>query len=257
MDLGLSGKIVLITGGSKGIGFACAEAFLAEGARVAIISRTQTNLDTALPKLPGAIGVPADLTDADQALKALDQVEAALGPVDILVNSAGAAKRTPPDDLTPSAWRAAMDAKYFSTINILDPAIKRMAQRGQGAVMNIIGIGGKVAAPVHIAGGAANAALMLATAGLAAAYVKSGVRVNGINPGITETGRMKEGMAAQAKASGITEEQAMAEGLASIRAGRFAKPEEIARAALFLASPLAAYINGVTLPMDGAQNPVI
>ncbi len=257
MDFGLAGKTVLITGGSKGIGFACAQAFLAQNARVAICSRAQANLDSALAKLPGAIGFAANLSDSEAAAALLDKVEAAFGPLEILVNSAGAAKRTPPEELTPAAWRAAMDAKYFSTINILDPAIKRMATRGHGAIVNIIGMGGKVAAPVHIAGGAANAALMLATAGLAAAYAKSGVRVNGINPGLTETGRVQEGLEATARASNISTAQALAESVATIRMGRLAKPEEIANSVLFLASPLASYVNGAILPMDGVQNPVI
>jgi NAD(P)-dependent dehydrogenase (short-subunit alcohol dehydrogenase family) len=257
MDLGLKGKAVLVTGGSKGIGLACARGFLAEGARVAICSRGQGNVDAALASLPGAIGFTANLSKAEEAAALLDKVEQALGPLDVLVNSAGAAKRTPAPDLTPAAWRAAMDAKYFSTINITDPAIKRMAARGSGVIVNIIGSGGKVAAPVHIAGGAANAALMLATAGLAAAYAKSGVRVVGINPGLTETGRVKEGMQATARAANISLEQAMAESLASLRMGRMARPEEIANAVLFLASPCASYITGTTLAMDGAQTPVI
>jgi NAD(P)-dependent dehydrogenase (short-subunit alcohol dehydrogenase family) len=92
---------------------------------------------------------------------------------------------------------------------------------------------------------------------LAAAYAKSGVRVVGINPGLTETGRVKEGMQATARAANISLEQAMAESLASLRMGRMARPEEIANAVLFLASPCASYITGTTLAMDGAQTPVI
>ena len=100
----------------------------------------------------------------------IDAVEREVGTIDILVNSAGAAKRTPPDDLDAAAWRAAMDAKFFSYIHVIDPLIKRMAARGSGVIVNVIGNGGKVASPIHVAGGAANAALMLATAGLANAY---------------------------------------------------------------------------------------
>ena len=85
----------------------------------------------------------------------------------MLVNSAGAARRTPAEELTPAAYKAAMDAKFFSYINVIDPVVKRMAARGTGVVVNVIGNGGKVPSTVHIAGGAANAALMLATAGLA------------------------------------------------------------------------------------------
>lgn len=257
MDLGLTGKVALVTGGSKGIGLACAQALQAEGVRVAVVARSQAGVDAALAGLPGAFGTTADLTDAALALAAVEAVQAALGPVDILVNSAGAARRTPPAELTPEAWRAAMDAKYFSYINVIDPLVKRMAARGNGVIVNIIGNGGKVASPTHIAGGAANAALMLATAGLGTAYAAQGVRVVGINPGLTETGRVAEGVKAEARLSGITEEQARAAGVAKIPMGRMARPEEIAAAAVFLASSQASYLTAVTIAMDGAASPVV
>jgi NAD(P)-dependent dehydrogenase (short-subunit alcohol dehydrogenase family) len=105
MELGLEGKIVLITGGSKGIGLPCASAFAAEGARIAICSRSRDNVERAHAELKGAFGVVADLTDDAAAGAMIDAVESRLGPVDVLVNSAGAAKRTPPDELTPAVWR--------------------------------------------------------------------------------------------------------------------------------------------------------
>ncbi|WP_297369727.1 SDR family NAD(P)-dependent oxidoreductase [Acidocella sp.] len=257
MDLGLTGKLVLVTGGSKGIGLACAKAFLHEGARVAICSRSLVNVEAALAVLPGAHGFAADLADADQAAALLERLETSHGPLDVLVNSAGAARRVPPEELTPTAWHAAMDAKFFSYIHITDPAIKRMAARGAGVIVNIIGSGGKVAAPVHIAGGAANAALMLATAGLAAAYGRAGVRVVGVNPGLTATSRVQEGLQATMRAKNLTEAEAMAGAVARIGLGRLAEPEEVAEAVLFLASARASYISGVTLGMDGVTTPVI
>lgn len=165
MNLDLKGKVVVVTGGSKGIGLACAKAFLAEGAKVGIASRSQANIDRALGQLKGATGIAADLIDAGEAQKMVDGMETVLGPIDVLVNSAGAAKRTAPDDLTPAAWKAAMDAKYFSYVNVFDPVVKRMGKHGTGVIVNVIGNGGKVASPTHLAGGAANAALMLATVG--------------------------------------------------------------------------------------------
>src|SRR5712692_9733358 len=146
MDLELSGKNVLLTGGSKGIGLACAKAFAAEGGRVALASRSEANLADARRALGSAFTVAADLIDPYAARRVVDSVEQELGPIDILVNSAGAARRTAPDDLTPRAWREAMDAKYFTYVNVIDPVVKRMAARGHGVIVNIIGIGGKVAA---------------------------------------------------------------------------------------------------------------
>jgi NAD(P)-dependent dehydrogenase (short-subunit alcohol dehydrogenase family) len=257
MQLGLDGKVVLITGGSKGIGLACARAFLDEGARVGIVSRSTDNLDRARAALGPVAGHAADLVDPAQALGALDALEAALGPVDVLVNSAGAARRVPPGDLTPERWRAAFDAKLFTYVNMFDPAVKRMAARGAGVIVNVIGSGGKVAAPTHIAGGAANAALMLATAGLGQAYAGSGVRVVGVSPGLTRTDRVAEGMQAEAVVQGIAVEEARARAEAGIPLGRMAEPEEIAAAIVFLASAKASYVTGVTLTMDGARAAVV
>jgi len=257
MDLGLEGKAVLITGGSKGIGLACARAFQAEGARVAICSRSRENLDRALASLPGAEGFAADLVQADAAAAMVAAVEARMGPVAVLVNSAGAARRTAPDDLTPQAWREAMDAKFFATINVADPMVKLMAARGQGVIVNVIGVGGKVAAPVHLAGGAANAALMLATAGLAEAYAARGVRVVGVNPGLTDTERVAGRIRSEAQLAGISLDEALRRSVARIPMGRMAAPEEIAQVVVFLASGRASYVTGVTLAMDGAQNPVV
>jgi NAD(P)-dependent dehydrogenase (short-subunit alcohol dehydrogenase family) len=117
--------------------------------------------------------------------------------------------------------------------------------------------GGKVASAIHLAGGPANAALMLATAALGAAYAGRGVRVVGVNPGLTNTERVAEGMKADARAAGISEDEARARGIARLPLGRMAEPEEIANAVLFLASAKASYVTAVTLGMDGAQVPVV
>jgi NAD(P)-dependent dehydrogenase (short-subunit alcohol dehydrogenase family) len=257
MELGLDRKVVLITGGSKGIGLACAQAFAAEGARIAICSRSSDNVERARAKLKDAFGVAADLIDAAAAIKTIDAVEDRLGPIDILVNSAGAAKRTPPDDLTPAVWREAFDAKFFSYINVIDPVVRRMGGRGRGVIVSVIGAGGKVASSTHLAGGSANAALMLATAGLGATYASKGVRVVAVSPSLTETDRVAEGFKAEAQLANISVDEARRRSVARLPLGRMASPEEIADAILFLASPRASYITGVTLSMDGGQNPVV
>jgi NAD(P)-dependent dehydrogenase (short-subunit alcohol dehydrogenase family) len=252
MDLELAGKRVLVAGGSKGIGLACARLFQAEGARVAIASRSADNLARAAETLPGVMCRSADLTDADQARDLVEAIEAELGPVDILVNSAGAARRTPPDDLTPAHWLTALQAKFLTYIHVIDPLVKRMAARGHGVIVNVVGQGGKVASPVHLPGGSANAALMLATAGLAQAYAPRGVRVVGLNPGTTDTDRVAQGLKADAALQKIEPEEALRRLIARIPVGRIARSEEVANAVVFLASARASYLTGVTISMDGA-----
>jgi NAD(P)-dependent dehydrogenase (short-subunit alcohol dehydrogenase family) len=199
----------------------------------------------------------ADLKDASEAERALTHAEALHGAVDVLVNSAGAAQRTVPDELNAQAWRDAMDAKFFTYVHMIDFVVKKMGQRGQGAIINIVGAGGKVASPYHLPGGAANAALMLISAGLAAAYGPQGVRVNAVNPGATFTDRLKTGLVTAAKMSDISIEEALARVTKSVPLGRLAQPEEIANAVLFLASPCASYVTGAILSMDGASTPMV
>ena len=261
MDAGLKDKVVVVTGASKGIGLACAAAFLGAGAKVALVSRSRKNLDAALARLPPSahkpVAIAADLIRADDAARMVADAVAQLGPVDVLVNSAGAAKRTAPDDLTAQAWHDAMDAKFFSYVHPVDIVVKQMAARGRGVIVNIIGLGGKVANPIHLPGGAANAALMLATAGLAAAYGPKGVRVNAISPGTTLTGRVQEGLAVEAKLTGMPEAELLAKAQAKIPLRRAGTPEEVAQVALFLASDAASYVTGAIIPMDGGTAAVI
>jgi NAD(P)-dependent dehydrogenase (short-subunit alcohol dehydrogenase family) len=132
-----------------------------------------------------------------------------------------------------------------------------MASRKRGVIINVIGAGGKLASPVHIPGGAANAALMLVTAGLANAYGGQGVRVNAVNPGATLTDRLKQGLEAEAKLEGVTPEEALRRATARVPLGRLAEPDEIAAAVVFLASDRASYITGAIVAMDGAAAPIV
>jgi NAD(P)-dependent dehydrogenase (short-subunit alcohol dehydrogenase family) len=261
MDLNLAGRVVIVTGASKGIGYACAEAFAAEGAKVALVSRSQANLDAALARFPrresAPIAVAADMTSYDAADEMVATVEKMLGAVDVLVNSAGAARRYAPDDLNAQAWHDAMDAKFFSYIHPTDTVLKRMLPRGRGTIVNIIGAGGKVATPVHLPGGAANSALMLATVGLASAFGPKGIRINGINPGGTLTGRVQEGLKAEARMTGLAEAELLSRSEARIPLRRYGTPEEIAQVALFLASERASYVTGAIVSMDGGASAVI
>ena len=154
VDLGLQGKVVLITGGSKGIGLACARAFAAEGAKVAIASRSQVNLDQARAELRSegieVFAVAADLTKAETASAMAAATEQALGPIDVLVNSAGASKRHALDQYDSHAWHQGMDSKFFPYVHAMDAVRASMVERKKGAVVNIIGTGGKRAQPTHL-----------------------------------------------------------------------------------------------------------
>jgi NAD(P)-dependent dehydrogenase (short-subunit alcohol dehydrogenase family) len=260
MDLELKGKAVLITGGSKGIGLACARAFLDEGARVVLVSRDQANLDRARQELGAGervMVIAADLRQAEAGQDVASRAEAAFGAIHILVNSAGAARRYLPDELNARAWHDAMDAKYFTYVHTLDAVLPRMAARGAGVVVNIIGMGGKVATPIHLPGGAANSALMLATVGLAHVYGPKGIRINAINPAATMTERVQEALKLEAKARGVTESEVLAQGEAKVPLRRYASALDVAELTLFLASARASYITGAIVPMDGGANPVL
>jgi NAD(P)-dependent dehydrogenase (short-subunit alcohol dehydrogenase family) len=261
MELNLNNKVVLITGGSKGIGLACARGFLAEGARVAITSRNKDNLEAAKTSIAKDGYVvfthAADLVDPNAAINLASTVESTLGPVDILVNSAGDAQRATPQELSATHWRAAMDAKYFTYIHAMDAILKGMVSRKHGAIVSILGAGGKVASPIHLPGGAANAALMLVTAGLANAWGHAGIRINAINPGATLTGRRQVSLAVESKLTGKKPEEIARNQTAQIPLGRYARPEEIADAVLYLSSERASYVTGIILTMDGALVPMV
>lgn len=261
MNLELDGKVVLITGGSKGIGLACARAFFREGARVAIASRSAENLAAAEAELAKdgveVTSIAADLSDGAQAERAVLAVEEQVGPIAALINSAGGAVRVPPGELTPEKWRVAMDAKFFTYMNVMDYVLPRMVSRRAGSIVNIVGTGGKIASPIHIPGGAANAALMLASAGLAAAWGHAGIRVNVINPGATMTGRVQMSLEAQSRATGRPPEELLRQNQERIPLGRYANPEEVADAALYLASARASYVTGASLTMDGGLTPLV
>ena len=200
----------------------------------------------------------ADLVRAEDAARMIDGVERDLGPIDVLVNSAGAARRYAPADLDAAAWHAAMDAKYFSYIHPIAAALPRMAARGRGSIVNIIGSGGKVASPVHLPGGAANAALMLGDR-----RPRRRVRAEGRPDQRHQSrGDAHRSRAGRSRRRGEDDgprrgRSCCVEMQARIPLGRLGTPEEVAQVALFLASGHASYVTGAIVPMDGGANPVI
>jgi NAD(P)-dependent dehydrogenase (short-subunit alcohol dehydrogenase family) len=250
VDLQLSGKTAVVTGASKGIGLACVEALAREGAKVTGISRDPGNLAKAQEQLQDlTFQVEAvDLTDADATRAVFERI----GVPDILINCAGAARRTPVDELDSKALHAAMEAKYFTYMHATEAVIRGMADRGSGSIVNVVGQGGRSANPLHIGGGAANAALMLASVGYAKAYAAQGVRVNVINPGMTRTSRVDEGLEAAVRATGRPKDELLEEMVREIPMGRAGEPAEVANVAVFLSSPLASYVTASIITMDGA-----
>ncbi len=253
--------VAMITGASKGIGLACAKAMAAAGARCVLVARNEEALAQAIKSLPQGekphMAYVADLSDGQAAADLVKRVEDEVGPINVLINSAGAAQRFTVDELNPAAFAQGINAKFLPTVHLLEPVAKRMAARGKGSIVNIIGQGGKQASPIHISGGSANAALMLATVGFARAYARQGVRVNGINPGLTNTSRVLEGMETASRASGEPVQSLLKTAQASIPMGRMAEPDEVAQVAAFLVSDLASYVTGAIIPMDGGAAAVI
>ncbi len=259
MDMQLREAHVLVTGASGGIGKACVEAFLLESARCTLVARNQEKLRQCLRSL-GAGGAAAiycaDLSQAREAEAVLDRIEAERGPVDVLVNCAGSAAKRPFQELAPHFWQEAMVSKFLAYINVIDPMVKRMALRGRGSIVSVAGLGGKVGMTNHLPGGAANAALMLASAGLAHAYGPQGVRINVVNPELTATARLEQNYRAEAAASGRDLDAVRRQYEQRLNLGRPARPEEVASAVVFLSSPRASYISGVALSIDGCTVPL-
>lgn len=270
MELGLSGKVVLVTGGSKGLGLASARAFAQEGARVIIAARGKDGLAEARVELArdghDVAAVAADFGDPAAAERAVEEAERLAGPIEVLINSAGAAKRTPAEKLDAAAWRAGLEAKFFPYINVQDAVLKSMRRRAEpgseappraiGAIVNIVGTGGRVPSDNHLPGGSSNAALLLSTLGLAKFYARYGIRINAINPGITLTRRVEQGLKLDQERLGISREEALARGQASTPMRRYGEAHEIANVALFLASAQASYVVGAIVAVDGGQSAV-
>lgn len=237
MDLNLEGKRVLVTGGSKGIGRACAEAFAAEGARVRIASRNPP---------PGENARAVDLSQRGAAEALADWA----GEIDILVNNAGA---IPGGDLLKveeDAWRKAWDLKLFGYINLTRQVYGRMKKRKSGVIVNVIGSAGEKMDAAYIAGSTANAGLMAFTRALGGASHQDGIRVVGINPGPVATDRLLT-LYRQRAETLLGDANRFQELFAEMSFGRPGKVEEISAAVLFLASERSSYTSGCVLTIDG------
>jgi NAD(P)-dependent dehydrogenase (short-subunit alcohol dehydrogenase family) len=254
MELGLEGKIAIVTGGSKGIGRAAALGFLNEGAAVLICARGQQDLDDTV----GAAGhaarerieaVAADLMQPAAIKQVAARCVERFGRVDILVNNAGSARPGDFLDLTDEAWVDDWTLKFFGYVRMACEVLRQMQKQGSGVIINIIGTGGLNPAGNYMIGGAANAALNHFTKALADAAAKYGVRAVGINPGPILTERLlKMRGALSPTAAGQPDDDAFRR---MTPLGRVGRAEEVADLVLFLASDRAAFIHGANISIDG------
>ncbi len=243
MDLGLTGKSVLITGGSKGIGFACAKTFAAEGCRVHLAARDRARLEQARAQLGGETAVhAADLRDA----KALERLAAACANVDILVNNAGDIPGGTIDSVDDAKWRHAWELKVFAYINLSRALFANMKARGSGVIVNVIGMAAESTPFEYICGATANAGLAAFTKALGKGAREHGVRVLGVHPPSTRTDRIMQVMKAAAKAK-LGDENRYPELIAAGSFTGMIEPEQVGDTVAFLASPRAGQLSGVVL----------
>jgi 3-oxoacyl-[acyl-carrier protein] reductase len=251
MDLGLSGKVAMITGASRGLGRAMAAALASEGVRLSLCARGAEALEATAAEFKGAghqvIAEAADINDAAAMERWTANTVKAHGGVDILVNNAGGARIGTNQQLDDAGWVAAFELNFFSAVRLSRLCAIEMEKRGGGSIINISSIYGREAGG-PISYNASKAAMISFTKGLARELGKKAVRVNSIAPGsIIYPGGTWEGLFKQ---NPEFEKDFIAH---EFPAGRLGRPDEVAYAVVMLASPRASWITGATIPVDGAQ----
>jgi hypothetical protein len=240
MNLGLTGKLALVTGASKGIGATTAMVLAREGCDVILVSRSTNALDDLARRISAETGreatpFAADLSHRDE----IERLADGCGNPDILVNNAGAIPGGRLTDIDEATWRAAWDLKVFGYINLTRSLLPAMQARSSGTIVNVIGAAAQIRNPSYICGVAGNAALTAFTMSLGSDSHEYGVRVVGVSPGAVATERLQ-----RLEADGV---------LSSHHRpfGRAASTDEIASAIAFLASPVSGYTSGTVLTVDG------
>ena len=242
----LKDKIAVITGGSRGIGYATAEAFLREGAKVVITASSKDSVDKAVASLkekhPGAIigGISPDLSDLQEVRNVFRLVAANYGCIDILVNNAGVSESTPFSEYTEELFDKIMDLNVKGVFNAARAASECMVSRGKGVILSTSSMVSLTGQPSGFAYPASKFAVNGLTVSLARELGPKGIRVNAVAPGIIETDMMK-----------AVPKEVIDPLVARIPLARLGKPEDIANAFVFLASDEASYITGVILSVDG------
>ncbi|MGJ9460665.1 SDR family oxidoreductase [Oceanobacillus sp. CF4.6] len=261
MKLGLNGKNVIITGGSAGIGYACAKGLISEGANLIIVGRDKEKLGNASTSLKEIaqgnqiFTISQDLTDSIAAERIAKKAILKLGKIDILINNAGSARAGSFWKLTDQHFIDAWNLKLLGYIRMIKEVGSHMKDQGHGRILNIIGTGGKTPSPTFLPGGTANAALLNFTKGISNELAESGIRINSISPGVTATDRAEHLAKQKAEVKGITFEEQIEIDTASNPLGRMVEPEEIASMALLLVSDLISSITGADIVIDNGKQP--
>lgn len=251
MDLGLKGKTVLVTGGSKGIGAACGHAFAAEGANLILVSRSDEALTKTADEIRSRHQVKVETHAADLADgKARDATMQRFGDIDILVNNAGAIPGGSIFDLTMERWIESWQLKVFGYIHMTKLALEQMKPRKRGIIVNIIGMAGPNPNFHYVAGTTGNAGLNAFTKAVGSRSVDFGVRVFGINPAATRTDRIVTISKTRAQ-SKFGDENRWEETLGELPFDRLKEPEEVAALAVMLCAPQVEYLSGAMIDMDG------
>jgi 3-oxoacyl-[acyl-carrier protein] reductase len=243
MELGIAGKVALVTGASQGIGLGIAKALAAEGARVAVSSRSRERIDAAAARI-GATGFVHDCADLDRTAALVEQVQAAIGPVDVLVTNTGGPPGNP-DALgfSRAQWQAAYRDLVLAPMALIEAVLPGMRARGWGRVVNVSSTSVREPIPTLMLSNTHRAGILGAFKTLARQVAGDGVTLNTVLPGRIATARAYEIFGGREGAERIAAEQ--------VPAGRMGTIEEIGAAAAFLCSVPAAYLTGITLLVDG------
>lgn len=253
MDLRLSGSTALVTGASRGIGFAIAQGLAREGCHLHLAARTAADLEAARRKILDECDVRVgchalDLSTSENIAKLAERCSG----VDILVNNAGGIPSQHLLDIDESRWRDAWDLKVFGYINLTREIYRTLRERRSGVIINVIGVSGERLRQNYIAGSTGNAALMAFTRTLGGESVDYGVRVIGVNPGQIDTDRLRQRLEPRAQAE-LGDGGRWRELIKNAPFGRLARADEVADVVVYLASERASYISGTIVTVDGGR----
>ncbi len=259
MDLGLSGKVCVVTGASAGIGLAVSTRLVQEGAAVLMVARDEQRLADAAQQA-GADYIAADVTDADADERIIATCAEQMGGIDVLVNNAGTSFARPLPQLSDDDWNAQWELNVLAPMRLMRAAAPRMAARGDGRIVNVCSSAGKRPSLTNAAYSVTKSAQLSLSRVFADSYAPQGVLVNAVAPGATESALWMApgGLADQtAAARGIDREAAIVVQNQRIPLGRFARPQEVADVIVFLCSANASTVSGAAWAVDGGTVPVI